>query len=183
MGSSHEAMRELHKAGRSARCWLISTCTLFSTCGSRSGSSRWCQGEAYLVRFADDFVVSFQYKRDAERFQQAAAVRVLRGSTWTLAEEKTRLMLFGRFAADRRAEYGQKPDTFEFLGFKHVCGKDRSGAIRSDPSSRAVKSCRKFLARTTRLAKAMHALETPRPAASSLDDAERLLSVLRLAPL
>ena len=105
-----------------------------------------CQGEAYLVRFADDFVVSFQYKRDAERFQRQLGARFARFNL-TLAEEKTRLMLFGRFAADRRAEYGQKPDTFEFLGFKHVCGKDRSGqfALIRIPS---VKSCRKFLART-----------------------------------
>jgi hypothetical protein len=51
------------------------------------------------------------------------------------------------FAADRRAEYGQKPETFEFLGFKHACGRDRSGqfAVIRVPS---VKSCRKFLART-----------------------------------
>lgn len=105
-----------------------------------------CQGEAYLVRFADDFVVSLQYKRDAERFQRQLAARFGKFNL-KLAEEKTRLMLFGRFAADRRAEFGQKPETFEFLGFKHVCGMDRSGkfALVRIPG---VKSCRKFLART-----------------------------------
>ena len=50
-----------------------------------------CQGEAYLVRFADDFVVSFQYKRDAERFQRQLGARFARFNL-TLAEEKTRLM-------------------------------------------------------------------------------------------
>src|SRR5215510_10839917 len=105
-----------------------------------------CQGEAYLIRFADDFVVSFQYKRDAERFQRQLEARFAKFNL-KVAEEKTRLMLFGRFAADRRAEFGQKPETFEFLGFKHVCGTDRSGkfALVRIPS---VKSCRKFLART-----------------------------------
>ena len=49
-----------------------------------------CQGEAYLVRFADDFVVSFQYKRDAERFQRQLGARFARFNL-TLAEEKTRL--------------------------------------------------------------------------------------------
>jgi RNA-directed DNA polymerase len=105
-----------------------------------------CQGAAHLVRFVDDFVGSFQYKRDAERFDRELRGRFARFNL-ELAEEKTRLMLFGRFAAERRAEYGQKPETFEFLGFKHVCGADRSGrfALIRLPS---VKSCRKFLTRT-----------------------------------
>lgn len=105
-----------------------------------------CQGEAQLVRFVDDFVGSFQYKRDAERFDRELRGRFARFNL-ELAEEKTRLLLFGRFAAERRAEYGQKPESFEFLGFKHVCGADRSGrfALIRIPS---VKSCRKFLART-----------------------------------
>lgn len=105
-----------------------------------------CQGEAYLVRFADDFVVSFQYKRDAERFQRQIEARFAQFNL-TLAGEKTRLMLFGRFAAATRADYDQKPETFEFLGFKHVCGQDQGGrfALIRLPS---VKSCAKFLART-----------------------------------
>jgi hypothetical protein len=64
-----------------------------------------------------------------------------------LAPEKTRMLLFGRFARERMAEYGKKPETFEFLGFKHVCGTDVNGkaAIVRIPST---KSCRKFLDRT-----------------------------------
>jgi group II intron reverse transcriptase/maturase len=106
----------------------------------------WCQGEVYLTRFADDFVASFQYKRDAERFDQYLRKRFARFNL-ELADEKTRLMLFGRFAAERKAEYSERPETFEFLGFKHVCGTDCHGeyAVIRIPSQ---KSCRKFLART-----------------------------------
>jgi RNA-directed DNA polymerase len=105
-----------------------------------------CRGEAHLVRFVDDFVVSFQYRRDAEDFQRQLRERFARFNL-ELADEKTRLLLFGRFAAAMRAKQGQRPETFEFLGFKHVCGVDRSGkfALIRIPS---VKSCRKFLIRT-----------------------------------
>jgi RNA-directed DNA polymerase len=105
-----------------------------------------CQGEAYRTRFADDVVASFQDKRDAEAFHRQLSMRFERFNL-ALAEEKTRLLLFGRFARERTAEYAAKPETFEFLGFKHVCGRDRSGkfALVRIPSP---KSCRKFLART-----------------------------------
>lgn len=105
-----------------------------------------CRGEAYLVRFVDDFVVSFQYLADVEEFQGKLRERFA-GFNLELAEEKTRLLLFGRFAAERCAQVGRRPETFEFLGFKHVCGADRGGrfAVIRMPS---VKSCRKFLART-----------------------------------
>ena len=106
-----------------------------------------CRGEAYRVRFADDFVVSFQYREDVDRFQAKVRERFAEFGL-ELAEEKTRGMLFGRFAALTRLRYGRgRPDTFEFLGFKHVCGVDRSGrfALIRIPSA---KSCRKFLART-----------------------------------
>jgi group II intron reverse transcriptase/maturase len=106
----------------------------------------YCQGEVYLTRFVDDFVVNFQYKRDAEAFYLKLKMRFERFNL-ELAEEKTRLLLFGRFAQESRAEYAQRPETFEFLGFKHVCGTDQSGkfALVRIPSQ---KSCRKFLANT-----------------------------------
>ena len=105
-----------------------------------------CHGEAHMVRFVDDFVVSFQHRQDAEVFQKRLRERFARFNL-ELAEEKTRLLLFGRFAAAMRAKKGRRPETFEFLGFKHVCGVDRSGkfALVRIPS---VKSCRKFLHRT-----------------------------------
>jgi RNA-directed DNA polymerase len=106
-----------------------------------------CRGEAYLVRFADDFVVSFQFRDDADRFQQQVRERFAEYGL-ELAEEKTRCILFGRFAAATRLRDGLgRPETFEFLGFKHVAGVDRSGrfALIRLPST---KSCRKFLGRT-----------------------------------
>jgi RNA-directed DNA polymerase len=107
---------------------------------------RWFQGEAYLIRFADDFVVSFQYKRDAEGFDRSLRNRLARFNL-ELADDKTRLLLFGRFAAERKAGYGERPERFDFLGFTHVCGTDQGGrfAVIRLPSR---KSCRKFLART-----------------------------------
>ena len=107
---------------------------------------RQCRGEAHLVRFVDDFVVSFQHLADAKAFQGQLRERLAKFNL-ELAEEKTRLLLFGRFAAERCARNGRRPETFEFLGFKHVCGVDRGGrfAVIRLPS---VKSCRKFLART-----------------------------------
>lgn len=104
-----------------------------------------CEGEAYLVRFVDDFLVSFQYRTDAEEFQRQLRERFARFNL-ELAEEKTRLLLFGRFAVATCLRKGQRPETFEFLGFKHVCGVDRRGrfTVIRIPS---VKSCRKFLAK------------------------------------
>jgi len=105
-----------------------------------------CRGEAYLVRFADDFVGCFQFQEDAQNFQRQLRERFA-SFNLELAEDKTRLLLFGRFAAAVRGKHGLRPETFEFLGLKHVCGMDRSGrfALLRIPST---KSCRKFLART-----------------------------------
>jgi group II intron reverse transcriptase/maturase len=106
-----------------------------------------CRGEAYLVRFADDFVVTFQFREDVDRFQTKVRERFAEFGL-ELAEEKTRHILFGRFAAITRQRHGQgRPEAFEFLGFKHVSGVDRSGrfALIRLPSA---KSCRKFLIRT-----------------------------------
>ncbi len=101
-----------------------------------------CQGEAHLVRFADDFVVTFQDSRDAERF--ATALRARLGQFGLeLAEEKTRLLPFGRFARDRQP-HGTRLPTFDFLGFTHVSGRtwdDRFTLVRIP----AQKSLRKFL--------------------------------------
>ncbi|WP_247538757.1 group II intron reverse transcriptase/maturase [Ralstonia pseudosolanacearum] len=107
---------------------------------------RMCKGEAYLTRFADDFVVNFQYRSDADRFAKDLADRFGKFGL-ELAEEKTRLMRFGRFVRADLEKTGEKPDKFDFLGFTHVCGVDRSGkfALVRIP---CVKSCWKFLAKT-----------------------------------
>jgi RNA-directed DNA polymerase len=106
-------------------------------------AKRYMQGEAYLTRFVDDFVVAFQYKRDAEHFDRKLKIR-LKVFGLSLTPEKTRMILFGRFARERAESYGMKPGTFEFLGFKHVSGIDTKGkfAVVRIPSE---KSCRKFL--------------------------------------
>jgi len=109
-------------------------------------ATRMCEGEACLTRFADDFVVNFQYRSDADRFAKSLTDRFGKFGL-ELAEEKTRLMRFGRFVRADLAKTGEKPDKFDFLGFTHVCGVDRSGkfALVRIP---CVKSCRKFLAKT-----------------------------------
>ena len=87
---------------------------------------RHARGEVYIVRFADDFVMGFQYRSDAQRFEKELIQR-LKSFGLELHEEKTRLIEFGRFAAANREERGDgKPETFDFLGFTHYCAKRRS---------------------------------------------------------
>jgi RNA-directed DNA polymerase len=84
-------------------------------------------GDMIFVRYADDFIVGFQYERDARRFLDEMRAR-LREFALTLHPEKTRLIEFGRFAEkDRKARGLGKPETFNFLGFTFICGKTRSG--------------------------------------------------------
>ena len=116
---------------------------------------RGCRGQAFLTRFADDFVGCFQYASDAREFGRELELR-LRKFELELAPEKTRQILFGRFARERLASRHQRPESFEFLGFRHVCGVDRQGrfGLIRLPSQ---KSCRSFLNRTKYwLAKNMH---------------------------
>jgi len=84
------------------------------------------RGDVIVVRFADDIVVGFQHKSDAERFRAELAERFGKFGL-TLHPDKTRLIEFGPFAARNRERRGQgKPETFDFLGFTHICGKKRS---------------------------------------------------------
>jgi group II intron reverse transcriptase/maturase len=86
-------------------------------------------GDVVIVRYADDFVVGFEHRQDAERYQQELGER-MRKFSLELHSEKTRLIEFGRFAARNRKRRGQsKPETFGFLGFTHICGKSRSGSF------------------------------------------------------
>jgi RNA-directed DNA polymerase len=91
---------------------------------------RHARGDVVIARFADDAVVGFQYRDDAERFRADLRDRLARFSL-ELNAEKTRLIEFGRFAAqDRKARGLGKPETFNFLGFTHVCGKSRAGRFK-----------------------------------------------------
>jgi RNA-directed DNA polymerase len=83
-------------------------------------------GDVIVVRYADDLVVGFQHRADAERFLGEFRERLATFGL-ELSAEKTRLIQFGRFAALNRKERGQgKPETFTFLGFTHYCGTRRS---------------------------------------------------------
>ena len=85
-------------------------------------------GDMIIVRFADDIVVGFEHEADARRFWDAMRER-LQEFSLSLNPEKTRLIEFGRHAADRRARRGLgKPETFKFLGFIHICGQSRRGS-------------------------------------------------------
>lgn len=88
---------------------------------------RRADGEIIVVRYADDAVLGFQYRHEAEAFQRALTGRVARFGL-SLHPEKTRLLRFGRFAAVDAAAAGEgKPATFDFLGFTHLCGTSRRG--------------------------------------------------------
>jgi RNA-directed DNA polymerase len=83
------------------------------------------RGEMIMVRYADDAVLGFQYREDAERFLEQLRERV-RKFGLELHPDKTRLIEFGRYAAERRKKRGEgKPETFNFLGFTHICGHSR----------------------------------------------------------
>ncbi len=82
-----------------------------------------------VVRYSDDFIVGFQHRSDAERFLRELRERLARFALG-LHAEKTRLIRFGHFAAEQRRERGLgKPETFNFLGFTHICGKTRAGGF------------------------------------------------------
>ena len=87
-------------------------------------------GDVIIVRYADDIVMGFQHRAEAERFQELLVER-FRKFGLELNADKTRLIEFGRFAAGNRARRGQgKPETFDFLGFRHICAVGRTGKFK-----------------------------------------------------
>jgi group II intron reverse transcriptase/maturase len=85
------------------------------------------RGDVVVVRWADDFVVGFQHRAEAERFLAELRERFAKFGL-ELHPDKTRLIEFGRFAeSNRRGRGGGKPETFDFLGFTHSCAKTRAG--------------------------------------------------------
>jgi group II intron reverse transcriptase/maturase len=87
-------------------------------------------GDMIIVRYADDFIIGLQHESDARRFLDEMRERLGKFAL-TLHPEKTRLIEFGRFAAERRARRGLgRPETFNFLGFTFICGKTRAGKFQ-----------------------------------------------------
>ncbi len=91
---------------------------------------RCAHGDVICVRFADDYVAGFEHREDAERFLADLRDRFAEFGL-ELHPEKTRLIEFGRFAARDRERRGvRKPETFEFLGFTHICAKTKTGRFK-----------------------------------------------------
>lgn len=85
------------------------------------------KGDMIIVRYADDFIIGFQHRGEAERFKNELECR-LREYKLTLHPEKTRLIEFGRYAADNRRKRKEgKPESFNFLGFTHMCSRNKHG--------------------------------------------------------
>ena len=103
------------------------------------------KGFCGITVYADDFVVTFQYKDEAEKFYEALKRRMGHFGL-KLEEEKSRLIEFGRYAEEHRRKTGEgKPETFNFLGFTHYCSKSRSGKFRvkrKTSRKKFVKKCR-----------------------------------------
>jgi group II intron reverse transcriptase/maturase len=86
------------------------------------------KGEAYEIRFADDAILCFQHKEHAEKVLRVLPKRFEKYGL-TLHPEKTRLIEFGRYAARNAKKQGKKAETFDFLGFKHFCARNRKGGF------------------------------------------------------
>ena len=89
-----------------------------------------CKGYMFIVRYADDFILGFECKSEAERFLEDLKER-LRANGLELSPEKTRLINFGEPALRYRETHGlPKPETFDFLGFKHICARNKDGYFK-----------------------------------------------------
>lgn len=122
---------------------------------------RWrrCQarGNVIIVRYADDIVVGFEHEGDARTFLAELRERMARFALG-LHPEKTRLIEFGRHAAADRARRGQgKPETFNFLGFTHICGRTRRGAFQLRRKTRRDRMRAKLAAIKQELRRHLHA--------------------------
>jgi group II intron reverse transcriptase/maturase len=119
--------------------------------------TRHAHRDVVIVRFADDFVVGFEHREDAQRFSIELRDRLSKFGL-ELNAEKTRLIEFGRHAARDRAARGLgKPETFRFLGFTHICGKTRkSGRFKLTRHTDSKRVRRKLLAVKREMAKRMH---------------------------
>ena len=87
------------------------------------------KGYTQLVRYCDDFIVCFQYKNEAESFGKMLKER-LNQFGLKIAEKKSKIIEFGRYAWERSHMVGKKVETFDFLGFTHYCDQSRNGKFK-----------------------------------------------------
>lgn len=113
-------------------------------------------GDVIIVRYADDIVVGFEHEADARRFWDMMRQR-LQEFALQLHPEKTRLIEFGRYAAQARRRKGLgKPETFNFLGFTHICSKTRHGRFQILRKSRRDRRMAKLTEVKNELRRRMH---------------------------
>jgi group II intron reverse transcriptase/maturase len=114
-------------------------------------------GDVIIVRYADDFVMGFQHRKEAERFLAQLQER-LREYGLELHSDKTRLIQFGRYAGEQRERDGKgKPETFDFLGFTHICGKNwKTGHFTVKPKTKGKRLAAKLKSIAAELRKRMH---------------------------
>lgn len=118
---------------------------------------RHAKGEVIIVRYADDFVIGFREESDARRCLAGLRERFAKFGL-ELHPEKTRLIQFGRYAEERRAKRGEaKPETFDFLGFTHICGKTRRGDFTIHRKTSRKKFQAKLKALKQELSRQIHA--------------------------
>jgi hypothetical protein len=138
---------------------------------------RHATGQVRLVRYADDYLLLFQRRQDAETMTAALAERLAKFGLH-LHEDKTRLIEFGRFAEENRRRKGKaRPEVFDFLGFTHYCGRPETNVFSSarrpkeadDPQSEGAAPGDE----------AMDAPTAPRPAQATGCGAARALRLLR----
>jgi len=124
-------------------------------------AERWrrheARGNVILVRYADDILAGFEHEGEAERFQAELRER-LEKFALSLHPDKTRLIEFGRHAADNRKKRGLgKPATFNFLGFTHICGRSRAGRFLLKRKTRRDRLRGKLKVLKAELRRRMHA--------------------------
>jgi group II intron reverse transcriptase/maturase len=123
---------------------------------AESWRRREATGDAIIVRYADDIIVGFEHEADARRFLDEMRERLGKYSL-SLHPEKTRLIEFGRHAAENRKQRGLgRPETFSFLGFGFVCGKSRQGKFLLKRKTRRDRMRAKLQAIKQELRRRMH---------------------------
>ena len=118
---------------------------------------RHARGQMVVIRYADDAIAGAQYESDARKLLEALRERLAKFGL-ALNEHKTRLIEFGRFAAQRRTQAGlRRPETFNFLGFTHYCGTTRSGKFMVKRKTQATRLARKLTELRAQLRRRWHA--------------------------